>query len=441
MNITYVNRSIQSSVYESFECPYITAVLGPRRVGKSTLVNTYVAKYPARCWVSFNMDNFMQRQRIAKSDLKAMIQEQALCLIGAVKPIWVVIDEAQKCPELFDQIKILYDQFKDQPLGIKFILTGSGGLSLHKLSAETLAGRIEILYLREFSAYEITNLKHNIEIPKLNILNLILENPTKFLEAINSLMPYKLILEESLQHSLIWGGLPEMVLNTSSQKSLLYLGNYLHTYLEKDVRAINEITNLNLYQQLIEIIAAQTGSIREDQKILASLNCARETLKKYRGYLNATLMYQEIYPFIEAAFKRLTKTPKGFLLNNGLISLLTGIYDLDILIKTGLIGHRFENWFLHTLNVWLDQIVGQNHIYYWRTSGGVEIDFIVDKKPLLLPFEVTMSTRRDAKKIKHLKQFMDLEKRATHGYYVYNGPYEYDENLKIHFLPAWTLGC
>ena len=69
---------------------------------------------------------------------------------------------------------------------------------------------------------------------------------------------------------MLWGGLPEVVLTTSEQKSLLYLSNYLQTYLEKDVRAILEITNLNIYQQLIEIIATQTGSIREDQKILKS---------------------------------------------------------------------------------------------------------------------------------------------------------------------------
>ena len=441
--MTYINRNIQSSVYESFEGPYITALLGPRRVGKSTLVQTYVSKYPSRCWVTFNMDILTQRQRAVKNELKSMIQEQAFCLIGQTKQIWVVIDEAQKCPELFDQIKILYDQFKDQSLGIKFILTGSGSLSLHQLSAETLAGRIEILYLREFSVPEIASLKNNIEVPRLNILELASsEDPTKSHQikaAIEELSPYKLILEQSLLYYLLWGGLPEVVLTTSEQKSLLYLSNYLQTYLEKDVRAILEITNLNIYQQLIEIIATQTGSIREDQKILSGLGCARETLKKYRGYLTATLVYQEIYPFIGSTLKRLTKSPKGFLLNNGLISLLTGIHNLEILVKNGLIGHRFENWFLQTLNIWLDQYVGQHRIYYWRTSGGIEIDFVVDKKPLVLPFEVTMGTNKDAKKIKHLIQFMSNEKRATQGFYIYNGPYEYDTNLNIHFLPAWSI--
>ncbi len=442
--MTYISRNIQSSVYESFEGPYITALLGPRRVGKSTLVQNYVSNNPSRCWVIFNMDVLAQRQRIIKDELTAMVQEQALCLIGQQQKIWVVIDEAQKCPELFDQIKILYDKFKGYSIGIKFILTGSGSLSLHQLSAETLAGRIEILYLREFSVAEIVSLKHQVEIPRINILDLVCNkdfiDSNEIARAIKQLSPYKLLLEESLLHYLLWGGLPEVALAASEQKSLLYLSNYLQTYLEKDVRAIQEITNLNLYQQLIEIVATQTGSIREDQKILQGLSCARDTLKKYRGYLIATLVYQEIYPFIGSTLKRLTKSPKGFLLNNGLISLLTGVCNLDVLTKTGLIGHRFENWFLQVLNIWLDREIGQHRIYYWRTSGGIEIDFVVDKKPLVLPFEVTTGIEKNQKKIKHLREFMRYEPRVTQGFYIYNGPYEYDANLNIHFLPAWSVG-
>ena len=83
-----------------------------------------------------------------------------LLRIGENKKIWILIDEAQKCPSLFDQIKMLYDQFKDKN-SIKFILTGSGYLHLHQLSAETLAGRIELFYLREFGLRETLALNDN----------------------------------------------------------------------------------------------------------------------------------------------------------------------------------------------------------------------------------------------------------------------------------------
>jgi predicted AAA+ superfamily ATPase len=439
-NDVYIKRDIEVRAFKSFERPFISALLGPRRVGKSTLVKAYMNRYPKRRWVLFNMDILKDRQRCANGELKAMIQEKALRLIGIEEIIWVVVDEAQKCPELFEQIKVLYDQYKGQTIGIKFILTGSGSLSLHQLSAETLAGRIEILYLREFSLHELANLQHEIEIPKISIMNLALEDPKAIAEAVNKLSPYKAVLDKTLQHYLSWGGLPEMATMNLKEDKIIYLGNYLQTYLEKDVRAIEEITQLNVYQKLIELVAAQTGSIRDDQKLLGSLGCSRETLKKYRGYLIATLMYQEIYPFIDSTIKRLTKSPKGYLVNNGLISYLTGVSDIDILESSGLIGHRFENWFLQGLNAWLDNTMGQHRIDYWRTSGGVEVDFVVDRKPLVIPFEVTVGTQINNKKIKHLKIFMQEKKSATQGFYIYNGPYRYDAETNIHCLPAWCIG-
>jgi hypothetical protein len=435
----YIPREIECRAFGSFDRSFVSALLGPRRVGKSTLVTAYRERYPMRRWVFLNMDILKDRQRCAQGELQQMIQEKALRLMGIEEKIWVIIDEAQKCPELFEQIKVLYDQFKEHTIGVKFILTGSGSLSLHQFSAETLAGRIEILYLREFSLHELASLQNTIEIPKISILDLALQDPRAVAVEVNKRSPYKDMLNKTLQGCLSWGGLPEMATMNREEEKLIYLGNYLQTYLEKDVRAIEEITRLHVYQKLMEVVAVQTGSIRDDKKLLESLSCSRETLKKYRGYLIATLMYQEIYPFIDASIKRLTKSPKGYLVNNGLVSYLTGISNTHILESTGLIGHRFENWFLQALNAWLDNTASQCRIDYWRTSGGVEVDFVVDKKPVVIPFEVTVGTHINHKKIKHLQMFMQQEKRASQGFYIYNGPYQYHPETKIHCLPAWCL--
>jgi predicted AAA+ superfamily ATPase len=206
------------------------------------------------------------------------------------------------------------------------------------------------------------------------------------------------------------------------------------------VRGVAGITDLNLYRKLIDVIAEQTGSTRQDGELIEALGCSRDTLKKYRSYLEGTLLYEEIYPFVGAALRRIVKTPKGYLNNNGLISYLTGIDDITILQKTGTIGHRFENWFLKELQVWLDRNVKRSQIYFWRTSSGMEVDFVVEKKPQLFPFEVTFSTRIDGKKIKNLKAFMASEGRAETGYYIYMGGYHYDEESRIYFIPAWAIG-
>jgi len=151
-------------------------------------------------------------------------------------------------------------------------------------------------------------------------------------------------------------------------------------------------------------------------------------------------MYKEIYPFLKSSVKRLVKSPKGYLVNNGLISLFSGLYDLDLLVKTGLIGHRFENWILKELNIWLGSDPRRSKIYYFRTHAGIAVDFIVDKPPYVLPIEVTMGQRIERKKQKYLLQFMALTKSALVGVYIYNGPYKYDEELRIVYLPAWIVG-
>ena len=436
----YADRINQDVIFESFEGPFISAILGSRRVGKTYLTIEYMHRNADRVWVKLNMDEIDAREKVQQGKLRQLINEMSQLPIGDAQKIWVVIDEAQKCPELFDQVKILYDEFKDKN-AIKIILTGSGYLQLHQFSAETLAGRIELFYLREFGLRETMKLLYQKKTDKELTLSLACDEAKidVLQKHIESIAPLRRIAVDSLKLLVRFGGLPEVLTKTTEEKQLKYLSGYLQTYLEKDVRDIKTIDNLDLYKKLMQVIAEQTGSVRQDKKILESLSCNRETLKKYRGYLIATLMYQEIYPYIDSALKRIIKAPKGYLLNNGLISYLTRLCDIEVLEKTGLIGHRFENWFLNELLVWLDRDVRFNQLNYWRTSAGVEVDFVVVKKPDVFPFEVTYSEKVQAKKLKNLKQFLRDEPKAKIGYYVYMGEYHYDEKERICFLPAWAI--
>ena len=384
----YINRVNQELIEQAFANPFVTAVLGPRRVGKSSLVKRFIEKNRNQIWVELNLDIREQRQRIEKGELRFLIEEKAAKKLGSEK-VMVAIDEAQKCPEVFDQIKVIYDDFKDKN-SVKFILTGSGFLYLHRLSAESLAGRVYLYYLREFGLREQTAIFQANITSHISLLQTICDDGIEQATAsIDELRPLRPLLEDNLQVQLLWGGLPEVLLLSQEHERIEYLRNYLQTYLEKDVRAIATIADLDLYQHLLEISARQTGSLRDDQKILQGLGCARDTLKKYRGFLEATLVYHELHPFISSPLRRLVKSPKGYLLNNGLISYLTGIYDHAVLVKSGLIGYRFENWFLKELQIWLDREVQKNNIYFWRTSGNVEVDFVVERGDGIFPFEVT----------------------------------------------------
>jgi uncharacterized protein len=438
----YIIRANESFIFESFERPLISTLLGPRRVGKTTLLEYYMNLNPDKKWVKLNMDVLSQRNRVTAEDLAPMIEQSALQKIGGEKKLWVFIDEAQKCPELFDQVKILYDTHKGSD-HIKFLLTGSAHLNLHKLTAESLAGRVELLNLREFNLREATCLLHNnISFTHHNIFDIIFnakDSMGELQDISDQLQPFNNILQESLQQHLVWGGLPEVIDSPSEPLRLKYLGDYLQTYLEKDIRSIDSIGDMNLYQNLMKICAEITGSVRDDKKIMDALHCSRSTLSKYRDYLLATLQYSEIFPYIQSSIKRLVKSPKGYVINNGLISYLTGIHDLALLKSACLTGHRFENWFLNEIQTWLDTQTENHHIYFWRTAGGAEVDFVVSRGNHIIPFEITYASQIDVKKFNNLKSFMTFSPEASIGVFCYSGPLSFDQKNKILFLPFWMI--
>lgn len=435
----YSTRTLETRLFEAFHSPFITGILGPRRVGKSTLIDHFVAQHPDLTVVRLNMDRMAERDRIKADQLESIILTTIKRQLLPSRRVWITIDEAQKCPEIFEQIKVLYDKYKDQD-AIKFIVTGSALLELHRLSSESLAGRIQLFQLSAFGLSETTTLLHHIHI-EANIFDLIAkkENANVWQEYFNYLLPYSNELKQTLAILQIWGGLPEVLTLTSDNDRLDYLANYLQTYLEKDVRAIKSITDLTLYRNLLEISAEQTGSVRDDQRIVQALGCHRDTLNKYRSFLAATLMYEDIYPYINSTLKRLVKSPKGYLLNNGLISFLQGSHDINQLIKTGQIGHRLENWFLNELNIWLNKTPEKHDIHYWRTSSGAEVDFVVKRLPHIYPFEITYGSQAETKKARNLGSFCQDEPKVDYAYYIYMGEFKIDEDKKIIFIPAWAI--
>ena len=160
----FAYRANEAYIISAIETPFVTAILGPRRVGKTTLVQHYQKTHSDYTWAVLNMDKMQQREQIKTGQLRQMIEQQILRVIDSGEKVWVIVDEAQKCVEIFDQIKVLYDEYKDQNI-IKFILTGSAILELHKLSAETLAGRIQLFHLYEFTLREQAHYQNNAILP------------------------------------------------------------------------------------------------------------------------------------------------------------------------------------------------------------------------------------------------------------------------------------
>src|SRR5262249_39620939 len=127
------------------------------------------------------------------------------------------------------------------------------------------------------------------------------------------------------------------------------------------------------------------------------------------------------------------------LINNGLISYFTGIHDFSILKSTGLIGHRFENWFLNEIQAWMDGATERHQISFWRTAADAEVDFVVTLGTQIIPFEITYNSKVSQKKLNNLRNFMKKTPKCAFGVICYMGPFVWDEEERLLFLPAWMM--
>ncbi|MCC6272722.1 MAG: ATP-binding protein [Deltaproteobacteria bacterium] len=435
-----VTRLFQSKIYAAFENSFITLLLGPRRVGKSFLVETYFKEHPQENAVFLNMDLLEMQLAVGLGNLVPVIENRLGKKLGDLpQKFWLVIDEAQKSPALFDQVKILYDRFKDTGK-FKCILTGSGSLSLLHHSSESLGGRVFSYELMPFVLEEAFRLRHGEQEIARPFSQLVQNLDLSQIEAlVLSLQPKQGLLRECLQEQLIWGGFPEVLKSADTEERKTYLANYRQTYLEKDVRSLDQVGDLSAFNRLLELIAFQTGNLRQDKRLYDALGISPQTLAKYLGILEATFLYYELPPYIHTPFKRLYKAAKSYLGDNGLLSYLRGIYGIDLLEGSDAIGAWFENWVLSCLKALMTTRYSDAKFYFWKTSGNVEVDVILEFENQILPIEIKYTQRPDTKKAKHLKRFLSEEGRAKFGVMIYNGPLQYDKRDRILYFPVWAL--
>lgn len=436
----FVTRLNQKKIFKAFQNPFITQILGPRRVGKSSLVQHYLDSESLPNLVSLNLDEFESRLQVDSGKLRELIEQKLKKqLQDFTEKFCLVVDEAQKSESLFEQVKILYDRYKDTGR-FKCILTGSASLPLAHYAAESLAGRIFSYELLPFSLEENYRLRHGERsLPRPFSELLQGRDLGKVMDLVFALQPLRGELQESAKEQWVWGGFPELLKIAQESDRKIYLSNYRQTYLEKDVRSLEQVGDLAKFNQLLELLAYQVGSLRQDKRLYDALSISPQTLSKYLSILSATFLYEELPPYIATPFKRLSKAKKSYLFDNGLLSYLRGIYDVSILEASDAIGAWFENWAVSNLKAIASSIFVEPRGYYYKTSGNVEVDLVLKLENWVLPIEIKYTQKPDSKKVKHLKRFLQDEPRAEFGVMLYNGPCEYNERDKILYFPAWCL--
>lgn len=372
MQQIYIKRDIEYVTKRASRQFPSLIVTGPRRSGKTTLLRHLFSK--THRYVSLD-----------EPDIRLMaVKEPRLFLENYPPP--VIIDEIQYAPELFSFLKVIID--KNPNKKGQFLLTGSQSFPLMVRVGESLAGRIAVFNLLSFSFRERLRIKKEFNLDILKKMALV-------------------------------GGFPELVVNKNISPRLWFSG-YLQTYLERDVRQLRQIGDLTDFQRFLELLASFNGQVLNLSGLSVDLGVAVNTIKGWISVLEASNQIILIKPFYRSKGKRIIKSPKVYFLDSGFLCYLNSITEKEQIFKGPLAGQFFESMIIGEIIRDFYNRGEVPRVFWWRTSSGQEIDFIVERKGKIIPIEAKMTSRLDKNLTMALFSFTKLFAKETKKAFLIN---------------------
>lgn len=367
----YITREIERKFLKMNDFFKVILVTGARQVGKTTMLK-HLAKGTNRTYVS--LDNAMVRE-LAKSDPVLFFQ--------TYKPP-ILIDEVQKAPELFEQIKIICDESDEKGL---IWLTGSQQYNTMKKVRETLAGRIGILELYSLSQREKNGLVFEEE---LDFSLQTLQARQRKVEKNN--------IVKVFQH--IWeGGMPQ-VLDVDEEMRNEYYNSYIDTYLMRDVAEVGGITDTVKFRKFLSGCAALIAEQVNYQTLAESAEISPPTAKEWLKILQGLHIIYLLQPYSNNELKRLSKTPKLYFCDTGLCAYLSMWLTPNTLMNGAASGHYYENYVVMELVKNYAYAKSKANVTYYRDSNAKEIDILVEENNIIHPLEVKKSANPDKREVK-----------------------------------------
>ncbi len=368
----YINRELERKFLRMSAFFKAVLVTGARQVGKTTMLR-HLAGKQNRTYVT--MDNTMARM-LAKSDPVLFFQ--------TYKPP-IIIDEIQKAPELFEQIKIMCDESEERG---RFWLTGSQQYKTLRSIRESLAGRIGILELFSLSKRETEGLLFP------NELDFSLPCLLKRQEAAER----KTDIIDVFDH--IWrGGMPD-VLTANPEQRQEYFNSYIETYLMRDVSEEGGITDTVRFRKFLNACAALAGEQVNYKALAEAAEISQPTAKQWLGLLEGMGIIYLLQPYANNELKRLAKTPKLYFCDTGLCAFLSMWLTRDTLMNGAASGHYFENYVVAELVRNYAYAPAKANLTYYRDSNAKEIDVFVEENGVIHPLEIKKSACPDRREVK-----------------------------------------
>ena len=364
-------------------------VLGPRQVGKTTLLQKVLVK--KKNLITYYLQDPSVRLDVEK-DPSLIIREAQ----GKGGNPHVFIDEAQKVPEVFDASQVLIDNKEAH-----MYMTGSSARKLRRSGTNLLPGRIQKMSLDPLLWGEV-GLIRDSSIPELAMKN------------INSSIPY------SLEDILVFGSLPAMVrLSQNTRKN--NLKSYAELYIEEEIRAEALSRKIGAFSRFLELAANESGTAPNFTKLSNESGVSQPTIKEYYNILEDTLIVERIDPYLKNARKRILATSRYYFFDIGVRNALAHL-PLETNLINAQKGVLFEHAVILEIIRRIRALNKEYSVHYWRTSGGAEVDCVIDTKSSVIPLEIKSSARVSLSELKGLRNFLDEYKStAKQGYVITMG--------------------
>lgn len=351
----YIPRLAAKTVQELSIGYPVVAIVGPRQAGKTVLAREI---FPSKPYVSLED---LDRREFATEDPRGFLNQY---------PNGAILDEVQRTPNLFSYLQGVVDQ--DGRSGL-FILTGSSQFNLLSGITQSLAGRVALIPLMPFTLGELQQSKQ---------------------------APERL-------EQLLFQGLYPPIYDRHLNPTVWY-GNYVATYIERDVRQMVNVRDLSNFDRFVRLCAARTGHLLNLASLATDCGISPNTARAWLSVLEASYIVHLLPPHHRNFQKRLVKTPKLYFYDTGLATWLLGIQNPDQLSLHPAKGALFENWVVsELLKARFNRGLSSN-LYFWRDRTGNEVDVLVDRGAKIVPLEIKAGQTLNRRFFTGLKRWRDL---------------------------------
>ncbi len=367
----YYPRKIEENLRKWIKRKEIIIIKGPRQSGKTTLLLHLKEKFGGE-YITLEDEEMLESfENSPKKFIKRFLKNQRNVLY---------IDEAQYSKKVGKLLKILFDLYSEK---IKLIVTGSGSFDVKVEIGKYLVGRaiyFELLPL-DFEEFIMWKAKDLLDV-YIDYKNFVIS----FIQGKDASFPeiaYRKEFRNLMEEYITYGGFPQIVKEEDYEIKKELLKNLVKTYLEKDVFFFFNIRHLEKFRNTLKYLSFNSGSVLEISSMCNALKLDYKTIENYISVLVNTYILFLLSPFHKNLATELRKSKKIYFLDSGMRNALLNNY-LPLDSRTDK-GSMLEHFILREL-IALTQSF--ENIYYWRTTGKAEVDFVLNIKNEIIPIEV-----------------------------------------------------